>query len=493
MTDTQYAAWLVDPSAIRLVLIEVVANVGGVETTRYLSTKGYVTGASDTPANTAYLPVVSTGIQFTEQISLTGGASMSAGDIEIYNGAGERDSWLTDIWVNRAIKAWIGDPRWVRSDFRVIFNGIVADVDSKSYDKINIKLRDKLQQLNTTVSDVLLGGTTPNKSVLIPLLFGECHNITPLLVNPATLQYQVNNGAVESIFEVRDNGYPVSVTVANSTGKFTLSANPSGAITVSAQGDKPSGVYSNTIAKVIQRIVTGFGSNKFTTSDLDLDPLSVNNLNTFDTAHPQPIGVYMSSRENVLTACADLADSIGAKMVMSRAGLLRLIQIQLPAVGTPTIITASQILDRTLAVSSRIDVIAAVKIGYCKNWTVQSSLLTNIPANDKDAFSAEWLTVTATDAIIKASYKLNTEPVQQDTMLLTSADATAEATRQLNIYKVPRTVYTFEGTPDLLLLELGQAVTIFHKRFGMSGGLTGVVVSLAPNWMTGHITVEVII
>src|SRR3989304_5319438 len=108
MTDAEYVVWLSNPSSIRLVLIEVTVNIAGVETTRYLSTGGYVTGAADTPANTAYLPVVSSGIQFTEQISLTSGASLSAGDIVISNPSGERDDWLLDVWVNRPIQAFIG-------------------------------------------------------------------------------------------------------------------------------------------------------------------------------------------------------------------------------------------------------------------------------------------------------------------------------------------------------------------------------------------------
>jgi len=69
MTLADYMAWLASPNAIRLVLIEAKVNIAGVEQTAYLSTGAYVTGPSDTPANTQYAPVASNGIQFTEQIS----------------------------------------------------------------------------------------------------------------------------------------------------------------------------------------------------------------------------------------------------------------------------------------------------------------------------------------------------------------------------------------------------------------------------------------
>lgn len=489
MTDEEYAAWLANPSSIRLVLIEVEVNVDGSETTRYLSTGGYVTGASDTPANTAYLPIVSTGIRFSEQISLTNGANLSAGDIEINNLAGERDAWLEDIWVNRTIRAYIGDPRWVRSDFRLIFNGIVSDIGSKSRDTLSLMLRDKMQRLNTPLSDVKLGGTSTNKDVLLPLLFGECHNITPLLSNPATLEYQIHNGPVESIFEVRDNGKPITVTTHNLTGKFELLSTPAGVVTVSAQGDKPS-TYSNTISKLVQRIVTGYGkaSDQFTTDDLDLT-----NLDAFDTAHQQPVGIYSDGRENVINICQQLAVSVGAQLVMTRAGKLRLIQISLPPSGTPRVITASQMFAKTLQPISRTAVVSAVKLGFVKNWTVQPSLLTSIPPLHKEMFATEWWTATASDSGVQTAYKLNIDPVQQDTMLLCRVDAEPEALRQLDIFKVPRTIYRFDGTSDLMTLELGDAVNLIHPRFNLTTGADGIVVGLTPDWMTGHVTVEVLI
>lgn len=490
ISDAQYAAWLVDPTAIRVTLVEVVVNSGGSEITRYLATEGYVTSATDTPANKSYSPIVSTGIKVTESIPIGGGAQLTAGDIEIWNEGGERDSWFSDIWANRPVKAYIGDVRWARSDFRVIFNGIVADIGSKSRDKINLALRDKLQQLNTPVSDAKLLGTTPNKDQVLPLVFGEVHNLSPLLTNPSTLEYQVHNGPVETIFEVRDNGVPVNVTTYNATGKFNLLANPAGAITVSVQGDKPAATYYNTVSQNVQRIVTGYGkvSQRFTSADLDTA-----NLATFDAANQQPIGIYLDGRTNVLQAIQSLADSVGAQVIMSRTGLLRLIKIALPAVGTPTTIKLSAQMDRTLQIANRTNVVAAVKIGYCRNYTIQNGLVTSIPAQHKDLFETEWLTATQSDTAVQSTYKLDLEPVQQDTNLMVGTDAINEATRRLNLYKVTRTTYKFEGTAAMLLLELGQAVTLYSSRFGLSAGVLGMVTSLTPDWQTGHVTVEVLI
>lgn len=491
ISDAQFHAWLLDPSALRTTLIEVVVNVSGTETTRYMATRPYTTGPADTPAHQQYQGIAATGIQFTEQLSLDADGSISAGDIEIHNFNGERDSWLNDIWDNRSVQAFIGDARWARADFRPIFNGIVATIAVGSRDKLNLKIRDKLQQLNTPLTEVKLGGTTPNKDSILPLLFGEVHNLTPLFTDPTNLEYQVHDTAVESIFEVRDNGLPVSVTLNEANGKFRLNQSSFGAVTVSAQGAKPGGSYANDIGTLILHIVENYGkaSQRFTHMDVDLV-----NLAAFTTAHPDPVGAYFPDRTNVLVACQQLASSIGAQLVMSRLGKLRLLQVTLPAPGTPIIIRATQMVERSLIIQSRPAVQAAIKLGFCKNWTVQSDLVTTVPQQVKDLYAKEWLESTKVDATAQATYRQDAEPVQKDTMLLRRVESDAEATRLSNLWKVQRTVYQFEGTADLLdTLELGQSITIFNKRYGLQGGATGMVISLSPNWLTARVIVQVLV
>lgn len=485
MTDAQYLAWLKNPAALRVVLIEAVAQIAGVETTIYMATRPYNTAPTDVPANTHYRPIASVGVLFTEQLSLDGDGAMSAGDVEIDNYAGERDAWTGYVWSNRQFKAYIGDVRWARADFRPIFDGIVADIAPHGREKLVLKLRDKLQRLNTPITEAKLGGTSQNADSLLPLTFGEAHNVSPLLVDPATLAYQVHNGPVEGILEVRDNGVPVSAAVSTATGTFTLNQASAGAITASVQGDKPL-AYPTTIAGLVQRLVTGYGKqvDRFTAADLDAA-----NLAAFDAAYPQPVGLYSPDRLNILTACQMLAGSVGAQLVMSRYGKLRLIQVALPAPGAPFIVHPQHMVEGTLTPVSRSTVVGAVKLGFNKNWTVQEGLVTSIPEEHKNLFAVEWLTSTKSDAAVLATYRLNAEPVQDDTMLLRRVDADAEAQRRLNLWKVPRTTYEFEGLPELLQLELGQAITVYSARFGMQSGVTGMVVSLAPDWSTGRVKV----
>jgi len=489
MTDEQFLAWLQNPSATRMVLIEAQVNVAGVEVTRFISSWPYVTGPADIPPNVEYLPLATGGLAFTEQVSLTGEAGLSGGDIELDNGDGALDSWLGDVWRNCVIKAWVGDPSWPRADFHLRFSGIIDDVGSSSRETINLVLRDKMQRLNTPITEVKLGGTTPNKDAILPIPFGECHNVTPMLTDPATLEYGFL-GAVESSFEVRTNGKPIAVALNDQAGRFNLTTPPySAAITVSVQGDNGGG-YSPRIAPLVQRIATSYGKagDRFTLADLDLA-----NLAAFDAAHPQLVGLYVADRTNQAQAIQQLAASVGAQAVMSRTGQLRLVQIALPAAGVPVEIGPDHMLQDSLRPVQRLPVVAAVKIGFDRNWTVQASLTTSIPAAHADLYATEWLTETAVDEAVRTRYRLTDDPPQIDTCLKTNADAQAEAARRLALNKVQRTIYEFDGEPEMMMLELGQPVVLRDDRFGLQDGVPGVVVLLSHQWLAGRVTVGVLV
>ena len=489
MTETQFLEWLQHPSAARMVLIEAQVNVAGQEATRYLSSWPYVTGEDDVPASIEYMPWATSGLAFTEQVSLSGEAGLSGGDIELDNADGALDGWLADVWRNRAIKVWTGDPSWPRADFRLVFDGILDSVVSTSRESLTMVLRDKLQRLNTQITEAKLGGTSPNKDAILPIPFGECHNVSPLLTNPATLEYGFL-GSVESIAEVRANGKPVAVAVDNATGRFKPITNPQAqVITVSVQGDKGAG-YAPRIAPLVQRIATGFGkeTDRFTLGDLDLA-----NLAAFDAAHPQLVGLYLADRGNQAQAIQQLAASVGAQAIMSRAGQLRLVQIALPGTGVPEDIGPDQMKEHSLHPVQCLPVVAAVKIGFDKNWTVQAGLTTSIPPEHADLYATEWLTETVVDEAVRTRYRLSDDPVQIDTCLKTRADAQAEAARRLALNSVPRTIYEFDGEPEMMLLELGQAVTLRDERFGLQEGMPGVVVLLSRFWLTGRVTVGVLV
>lgn len=487
ITAEQFLEWLYDDTAMRCLLLEAGVRVGTEEITRRMSNRGYVTGPNDTPPNTEYPSLIAGGIRLTENLKMDGTGSLSWGDIEFYNNEGDKDSWLNDVWTNRPLSVYLGDVRWPREDFQLVFTGVSDGLTSRSRNRLNLKLRDVLQRLNTPASEVKLGGTSPNKDRILPILLGECHNIEPLMTDEANHEYMVHLGPIEGIIEVRDNGLPVSFSAVAGTGKFRLNQQPMGQITVSAQGDKtPS--YSNSISHLIQRLVTSYGkvSERFTAADIDTA-----NWSAFGAANTQPVGLYASDRINVLQTCQQLAASIGAQLIASRTGKLKLMRVDFPPAGTPLVITPDMMVDQNIKLVEMPDVEAAVKLGYCKNWTVQSNLDTGVPEAHLDLYKQEWLTVTGVAADTATVYKLNEDPQQVDTLLLVESDAINETNRRLNIKKVQRKVFQFDAFPELLTVELGKSVTIFNERYDLQNGKLGVITSLSPDWMSSRITVQV--
>jgi hypothetical protein len=497
LTSEQFQAWLQDPQAVKCTLVEVGAFNGVQDTTVYLSTKNYNTKSNEVPASTHYLPVLSTGVEFTENLSLDGSATLSYGDIAIENPNGEFDHWADWVWGGQPVNIFIGDVRAPRADFTLIFSGIINDVAFRDRNTVNLVLRDILQRLNTSVTETLLGpyGTkttaNQNKEQIRPLVFGEVHNITPLLIDDVELEYMVHNGPIERLIEVRDNGIPVEVIPNLAQGTFKLLYPAAGTITCSVQGDKfyvdNTGVtfqgYRNTVGKLIQRIITGFGKpgDAILASEMDLPAFEA-----FDAEHQQPVGIYIAGKENVIDICQQLASSVGAQLASDRVGKLRMVKLDIPVMSAVEI-NDNDIINNTLQISEKIPVVGSVKLNYCRNWTPQTGLLTNIPEEHKTLYNQEYLVKFAQDTQVLSRYKLSAEVTPKDTLILTNAllQVDQEAQRLLDIFKTPRFVITLETTSKFLNLKLGDMVVLKHARYGLSAGKPAQVISVSINWDTG--------
>ncbi len=483
MNDTQFLAWL-SRDARRVALVEV-----DTDTPRYLASAAYTTLPGDTPPNRLYLPCVEPGVSFAERLSLDadGNPAISAGDIDIANEDGAFDVWLDDVWVNRAVRVYVGDLTWPRAQFRLVFSGICADLRSGSAGRLSISLRSKLERLNTPVTEQMIGGTSANKDRITPLGFGECHNVAPVLVDEGQQEFLASGTALERVIEARSNGAPLTVTPLLSSGRFRMTTSVYGQVTASVQFGSP---YAHTVAPIIEQLATRWGTPSERLAAADIDKA---NFTAFDAAHAQPVGVYLPDRANVMQVCQQLAASVGAQVVVSSTGLLRLAKVQLPGEGAPVAIGTADFEAGSLAIRERTEVVAGVKIGYARNWSVQNSLETGIPPAHAELYGQEWLTATTRDAAVATRYRLHGEPPQVDTLLLREQDARAEAERRLALWSRPRTVYSLRGYAHLLVLELGQAVTLTAPRWGLGGGKPGQIIGLKRDWLAGRVEVEVLV
>jgi hypothetical protein len=478
ISDAEYAAWLDDDGAQRVTLYRIGCISGGVQITRYLSNRDY-TGSSSTP----YAAIIAKDLEIRQSISMDGEAKLSAGDVDVHNIGGEIDSWYDDIWTNQNAEVLVGDVRWAESDFRQM---AICTLDriapGGSRNVVTLKFRDAQQRLNTPVSEARMGN-----GVLLPVALGEVPNMTPVY-DSASGKWYYHCRAAEGLIEPRTAGKSRSsdVTDDEANGRFGFNdAVGPGTLTCSVQGDKTGGVYRNTIASLVQLLATSYGkaSTRMSASDMDTAGLAA-----FDSANPQPIGLGLLERTNVIDACAQLAASKGAQVIPSMLGKLRLIQYAIPASATLSIPLSMQVKKdgrSTLALVDISKVAAAVQIGFCRNYTPEANLQTSIPPEHKQMFAQEWQTYTTpVDVPTQDAYSLYGDPVMEPTCLLTAADAQDEANRRLALKKVAHPTYRVELTPAGLLVQLGEARNLFGDRYGLSAGKPGLVTSLTVNFGT---------
>jgi hypothetical protein len=491
-TKQELVSWLKTSTTRRVVLVEITGvldSAGNSVGTIYYSNKPYGTRSTDTPANTQYSAVINGGVTFSQTLDLDGRATLGFGDIQLDNTNGVRDTLLTYIWANKAVTVYLGDASWSRADFYPIFTGFVSDIESRDRNTLNLILVDRLQYLNTAVSIALVGGTGSQKDQLKPLCFGECFNVTPVVVDSPNLIYQVHNGEIERVIEVRDNGAKLTgVTTDLANGRFTLTASPFGQITASVQGGKygSPASYSSKVATVIQNLLLYYGRT-LTLSDIDSA--------SFAAYNTQDVGVYLNNRENLLDLCQRLANGCGLSLTVGVDGKFKLVRVLVDQVSGEThSVTPSDMYERTLAISQKVPVQGSVKLSYCKNWTPQTTGLAGALKPDVSAiFAKENYLTASSDATVLSRYNQTEEPPTKDTLLVTTAQATTEATRLLNIYKTPRYVYTATYYSHLLFCELGDQVLLTYPRFGLNNGKRGTVVQINRDWLAGKVNIGILV
>lgn len=482
MTDQEFARWLRADDARRCVLLEI-----DMSPTVRLAVVPYTTLPTDPQPHVRYDAVVRGGVGYDESLDTRSGrARASYASIELHNEDGSLDGWIDLPWHNRAIRIYYGDARWGREDFRLVAAGVVDRIEARR-SSLSIVLMDKAARLDAAVTDELLGGTGQDADRLVPVTLGECHNVTPRLYAAGLHKYRFHRAAAERVIEVRDNGVPVDF--APEPGGFRLLQSPKGEITASVQGDTTGGIYRNTVAALVRLLATEYGNaQRFTAADLDAA-----NLDAFEAAHPQPVGLYLADRATVMQCIVDLAASVGAQPVMSRTGLLRLLKIELPAPGTPTVIRPHDYELGSLEIAGQIPPIAGVRLGYCRNWAAGQQIAEGVPTEHRDLYAQEWLTRVARSTVVAGEWRIDTETEQVNTLLLRGTDAEAEAARRLALWSVPRQIVRVTGFAQLLTLELGQPVTLYGDRYGLDAGRTGQVVGLKPDWTAGRCAVEVLL
>jgi hypothetical protein len=237
-----------------MIVVELTAAIDASGTTQtfYVSTDGYTSLPTDTPANTPFLPVLVDpgylGVSAYSDARTGGATKLEVGEMILANADGALDGWLDYSFDGRPVtirSTTVGASGAVGaypSSFTTVITATVESVEA-DWKTIIIRLRDKQWKFQLPILTTRYGGTnslpagldgTANdiKGKVKPRIYGKVLNAAPPCCNTSLLIYQVSDGAINSVDAVYDRGAALTVGgarriatmgVAQTTVTFTVS------------------------------------------------------------------------------------------------------------------------------------------------------------------------------------------------------------------------------------------------------------------------------
>jgi hypothetical protein len=483
-------------------------SFGGLNTV-YISNTGYTTEPNESPSNRVYLPLTDNPYQYEVSI-LNGdefrGGIPSFGAVRLLNGDAELDSLINYYWNGREIKVYAGSEDFQRSQFALIFDGVCSGAEW-SEDQIIINIQNKSQILETEFLQNLYGGeggldgNSDIEGNPKPLIYGECKNVTPVLVDPANLIYQIHDGSISSVDNVYDRGVELTnagdvadITATSvSSGEFKtqlsggyikLGSSPDGTITINAKGDN-SGGYVSKPAEIVQRIVTTkLGSKSFSQGTIDGGAFNV-----FDETVNYDIGIYIPETTTGRNVLDQIIIPLQGYWTFTRQGLLTLGVIDSPSNGD-LIINDRDIIE--ISMQEKTPPSYRLTVGYARSWTKQTA--------DNLAGAATTAYETFVSQEYRKSVSLNpssraktSSTIEREfkTSIINESDSLDLLSRAKRIYGEKRERYRLKINGLLFQAFVGSSVTLKIPRFSLDNGKDFIITSISESAENNQTTLEV--
>ncbi len=313
--------------------------------------------------------------------------------------------------------------------------------------------------------------------------------MSPPCINTSRLIYQVNDGAISSA-TVYDGGVVLTAGAAYSSqvdmetnapsagqvrvwaagGMFRLGSSPTYQITADVVEESDA---NSTCAQILKRIALAAG--------IDGGDISAADVAALDVASAAVCGVYFDSEISAIAAMDEVAPGAGAYFGFDSTGTLRMGRFQAPA-GAPAF-ELNQNNVGELEREPNEDSLPAWRavVGYRRNYTQQTSgLAGSVTAARRALLKVEEQSAPASDATVKTQW-LDARTLTRQTPLKLQAAANTEATRLLDLYKVPRNRFRarrVQLTPEMMAaLDIGVVITLKWPRFDLDAGALYVVIA----------------
>ena len=487
-----YDALIADPFSIRRYLAILEPYDPGTESTvpLYLSDHGFTTEPDEEPGNLYFDARLLSAISFERHLyrsgQLEGRSVPGFGTLDINNADGGLDHWRVLAFDGRRVRLLLGGTRFRLADYRTVFDGTAERIEFDD-DRIRLHLRDLQVLFERPLQQTLYLGTGGSeggaglKGRPKPLCYGRCFHIPAVLIEAATLTYQVHDGQISAVDAVFDSGLaltagtdppaPSHYAVDLAAGTFRLGSAPNGPVTAHVRGDATGGAYAEDAASLMLRIAMRAAGLSL------VDWQAVAGLTV---AAPMATGFFAGQETGMLSALDALADSIGAHFGFDRQGRFTVGRL------TEPLETATEDFDESAIVSLEREPSALPlwrqRLGYARYWRPLSDgeSAAALGAEARSDLAAPHRYADAEDPAIRIRHILAGD-LQKDGLLATEADAATEAARRLALFGTARDLFRVRVKTRPYSLTLGSTIRISYPRHGLAGGRNLVLAGLSED------------
>lgn len=463
----------------------------------YSATREFATKPSDALSSQPFFGTLQQPLSFKRSIlggDVIGVFTVGDGGMDIDNADGTYDFLIAQYAIDgREIVVKAGRLGDSYDDYFVIFRGTAADwnIDESV---VHLVLRDNGYKLSVPAQPNIYGGTGAQDggadlaSKRKPRAFGHVLNVSPPLVVPSLLVYQVNDGPVQDVVMVYDRGvaltkganfatYALLAAATISAGQygtcfaegfFKLGSSPAGTVTADVDGDKTGGTFVTTSGTIVRRMVST------STVLIDPDDLYLPSFVALELAQPAQIGYWLGP-DDTATVADVLANIMGG--IGGWAGFRRSGQLEAQIFEAPDGLPVARY-DRTDIIDIKREQVPSAltpppwrqRVAYQRSWTQQTDLAGSVSATRKAFVAEAYRLAEASSEPIRTDHPFAQDPRPVEAYFANQADALAEASRRLDLYGSLRALYRLTLPPKALHLNLGELISVTYPRWDVSTG-----------------------
>ncbi|KRE02603.1 hypothetical protein ASE61_15105 [Bosea sp. Root670] len=462
----------------------------------FAGTAEMATQPDDDPANEPVWGTLQQALRFERSLlsgEAFGALTVGWGEMVLINTDGAYDAFLAGYAVDgRDLTLKLGRAGSAYRRFETVFRGTMAGWDIQE-DTVVVSVRDRGNLLEVPAQDAIYAGTggieggDELKGKRRPAALGELVNVSPPLLDPALLIYDLNDGPIDAVLAVRDRGAALTATVDHSSynsltlatvapgayatcltaGKIRLGAQPAGTVTVDLSGDKADGVYVSSTARIVERLL--LARTRLVADDLDAYAFAA-----LDALQPAPVGYWLGADDgqSVADVVGRLVAGIGGFSGFGRDGRFGVGRFDLPD-GVPSGRYGREDLlaiDRLRPPGALNPPPWRYRTAYARNWTVQTDLAGLVPAATVARLAAPWSVAQWDDRTILARHPLAQDAAVIESFFHHESDAFAEAERRLDLFGRPSSLYRFTAHGRPFQHEVGGVVHVTYPRWDLGAG-----------------------